>query len=50
MPNYRDGRGWEGTFADPYACGEASYQFTAGMLEAGARLGEFVERNILMTT
>ncbi|KAE9402448.1 beta-D-xylosidase/beta-D-glucosidase [Gymnopus androsaceus JB14] len=30
-----DGRAWEGTFADPYACGEASYQFTVGLLEAG---------------
>lgn len=34
----RDGRNWEGTFADPYACGEASYQFTVGMLEAGTIL------------
>ncbi|KAE9402449.1 beta-D-xylosidase/beta-D-glucosidase [Gymnopus androsaceus JB14] len=30
-----DGRAWEGTFADPYACGEASYQSTVGMLESG---------------
>ncbi|KIK62435.1 glycoside hydrolase family 3 protein [Collybiopsis luxurians FD-317 M1] len=29
-----NGRAWEGTFADPYACGEASYQAIAGMLNA----------------
>ncbi|KAF9064428.1 beta-D-xylosidase/beta-D-glucosidase [Rhodocollybia butyracea] len=29
-----NGRAWEGTFADPYACGEASYQAVAGMLNS----------------
>ncbi|KAJ4480123.1 beta-D-xylosidase/beta-D-glucosidase [Lentinula aciculospora] len=30
-----DGRGWEGTFADPYACGEASYLSVKGITDAG---------------
>ncbi|KAF9059549.1 beta-D-xylosidase/beta-D-glucosidase [Rhodocollybia butyracea] len=30
-----EGRGWEGSFTDPYACGEASYQYVAGLLEGG---------------
>ncbi|KAJ3886195.1 beta-D-xylosidase/beta-D-glucosidase [Lentinula edodes] len=30
-----NGRGWEGTFADPYACGEASYQSVKGLTDAG---------------
>ncbi|KAJ3782892.1 beta-D-xylosidase/beta-D-glucosidase [Lentinula aff. detonsa] len=30
-----DGRAWEGSFADPYACGEASYQSVAGLTDAG---------------
>lgn len=33
--NVLEGRAWEGTFADPYACGEASYQAIAGMADSG---------------
>ncbi|KAJ3829611.1 beta-D-xylosidase/beta-D-glucosidase [Lentinula raphanica] len=30
-----EGRAWEGGFTDPYACGEASYQYVTALVDSG---------------